>query len=370
MQESFYPFVDNQGGEPTQNEGGDSALEVRYPARIAVYDDAAAAPRVVVIQPQDVRSYLEEITATVVRLAKEQGGSIPFMVIREVVENFIHAYFIQPTISILDGGDTIRFSDKGPGIREKARALEYGTSSATEEMRKYIRGVGSGLPYAQQYMEDKGGSLTIEDNISGGTVVTISTRSGQEARGGEGPVAQPWQAQPSGQQWPGMAGAQSYAAQTPWQQPPATPYPPVGYPQPGYQAQASWTQQPAAYGQGWQQQVQPAYQMPYQGQAAPAQPYQQQGAQGTMRAPVQQAAQIDAPQMPAVALTDRGWQVLSYLRDHDSVGPTDLARSLGGSQPTWSRELQTLEQDGLLIKRRGEQKRCLTELGKAYLARI
>ena len=370
MQESFYPFVDNQGGEPTQNEDGDNGLEVRYPARVAVYDDAAAAPRVVVIQPQDVRSYLEEITATVVRLAKEQGGSIPFMVIREVVENFIHAYFIQPTISILDGGDTIRFSDKGPGIREKARALEYGTSSATEEMRKYIRGVGSGLPYAQQYMEDKGGSLTIEDNISGGTVVTISTRSVQGQDGGEAPGAQPWPLQPAGQQWPGATNMQSYGAQSPWQQPPAASYPPAGYPQPNYATQVPWPQQPTAYGQGWQQQMPAAYQAPYQVQVSPTQPYQPQGARATMAAQGPQGAQMDTPQMPVVALTDRGWQVLSYLKDHDSVGPTDLARSLGGSQPTWSRELQTLEQDGLLIKRRGEQKRCLTELGKAYLARI
>lgn len=370
MQESFYPFVDNQGDGPMRNEGGDNALEVRYPARIAVYDDAAAAPRVVVVQPQDVRSYLEEITATVVRLAKEQGGSIPFMVIREVVENFIHAYFIQPTISILDGGDTIRFSDKGPGIREKSRALEYGTSSATEEMRKYIRGVGSGLPYAQQYMEDKGGSLTIEDNISGGTVVTISTRSRQEQGGGETPGAQPWPAQPSGQQWPGATGAQAYTAQAPWQQPSTSPYPPVGYPQPAYTTQMPWPQQPPTYSQGWPQQMPPAYQAPYPTQMASAQPYQPQSEQATMPMPGQHSTQMVEPQMPVVALTDRGWQVLAYLRDHDSVGPTDLARNLGGSQPTWSRELQTLEQDGLLIKRRGEQKRCLTELGKAYLARL
>ena len=147
---------------------------VSNPARIAVFDDPAAAPRVVVVQPKDIRTYLEEVTATVTRLAKEQGGRISFTVIREVVENLVHAYFIEPTISILDGGNTIRFSDQGPGISEKSRALEYGTTSATEEMKRYIRGVGSGLPYAQQYMEDHGGSLTIEDNIHSGTIVTIS----------------------------------------------------------------------------------------------------------------------------------------------------------------------------------------------------
>ena len=180
----FYPFVEESATmarEQTPSEVR-SVDEVNYPARIAIYDDAAAAPRVVVVEPSDPRSYLEEITATVNKLAHEQGGSIPFTVIREIVENFIHAYFIAPTISILDAGNTIRFSDQGPGIKEKMRALEYGTSSATEEMKHYIRGVGSGLPYAQQYMLDKGGSLEIEDNISSGTVVTISTHPSDEVK--------------------------------------------------------------------------------------------------------------------------------------------------------------------------------------------
>mgnify|MGYP000361053600 FL=1 len=178
MARDFYPMVEKKENGEEDAEGG--AL-VTHPARIAVYDDAAAAPRVVVVEPKDVRAYLEEITGTVNKLSHEQGGAIPFMVIREIVENFIHAYFQSPTITILDGGNTIRFSDQGPGIREKDLALEYGTSSATEDMRRYIRGVGSGLPYAQQYMEDKGGSLTIEDNIAGGTVVTISIRPKVEA---------------------------------------------------------------------------------------------------------------------------------------------------------------------------------------------
>ena len=172
MGRAFYPLV----------EGESQTLEdaLTYPARIAVYDDAAAAPRVVVIEPTDVRSFLEEITQQVTHLSKEQGGTIPFMVIREIVENFVHAYFVAPTVSILDNGNTIRFSDQGPGIKEKTRALEYGTTSATEEMKQFIRGVGSGLPYVNQYMTDKGGSLTIEDNISNGVIVTLSTHAPED----------------------------------------------------------------------------------------------------------------------------------------------------------------------------------------------
>lgn len=174
MARTFYPFIEDGDGRAAAPSLEDMVV---YPARVAVYDDAAAAPRVLVIDPQGVRPYLEEITQVVTRLSHEQGGSIPFMVIREIVENYIHACFVSPTISILDGGNTIRFSDQGPGIEAKERALEYGTTSATEEMKRYIRGVGSGLPYAQQYMVDKGGSLDLEDNVSRGTVVTISTRA-------------------------------------------------------------------------------------------------------------------------------------------------------------------------------------------------
>ena len=171
MAHDFYPLVKQE-----------TPLVVEYPARIAVYDDAAAAPRVVEVEPQEIRAYLDEITQEVNRLSHEQGGTIPFMVVREIVENFIHASFISPIISILDGGNTLRFSDQGPGIGEKELALQYGTTSATEEMKLYIRGVGSGLPYVQQYMADKGGSLTIEDNIGAGTVVTLSTKSAKDAQ--------------------------------------------------------------------------------------------------------------------------------------------------------------------------------------------
>ena len=71
MTRDFYPFVEN-GSANHGDEKVASELEVRHPARIAVYDDASAAPRVVVIDPSEVRTYLEEITSTVSRLSREQ----------------------------------------------------------------------------------------------------------------------------------------------------------------------------------------------------------------------------------------------------------------------------------------------------------
>lgn len=373
MARDFYPFVEkdpstSDSSQPrdvvkngVQNPGenisspSQEPMEVSTPARIAVYDDAAAAPRVVMVEPKDVRSFLEEITATVNRLSHEQGGTIPFMVIREIVENFIHAYFKAPTITILDGGNTIRFSDQGPGIKQKDLALEYGTSSATEEMKHYIRGVGSGLPYAQQYMVDKGGSLDIEDNLGGGTVVTISTHPREDPPAPQAPMAGAY-GQPYQQQWPqqpqplGQAYGQQWPPQ-PWQQP---------Y---GQQTLAGTPQQQT----GWQQ-SQP-YGLPWQQQAPAGMPTQQQPWQqaAPMGQPAPQQPYTPMAGMPAAApqLNERSQAILGFLSAHELCGPTDLANALGGSNATWSRALQDLAGQGVVIK--DSQKYRLTSYGQSLI---
>ena len=289
MPRDFFPFVEENTNQDEKSFSPENALTVRYAARIAVYDDKAAAPRVVLVEPKDVRAYLDEIAATVNQLAHEQGGQIPFMVMREIVENFIHAHFVAPTISIMDNGNTIRFSDQGPGIKEKNRALEFGTSSATEEMKSFIRGVGFGLPYAQQYMVEKGGSLTLEDNISGGTIVTLSTRRSKDAH---------IQTLPT----------QEEAGDS-----------------------LSITQEPAAY--------------------------------QSITLPVSEKL---APQLPNLVLTDRAKLVLQYLSEHEWVGATELTTTFGLSTPTWSRELKSLVNIGIIGK--VGQKYKLTKIGETLLS--
>lgn len=143
------------------------------PTRIAVYDDYLSEPRVVDIQPNNITDYIEDITVKTYELSQQKGGSIPYAVIREVCENFIHARFKDPCISILNDGNTIKFTDQGPGIEDKMRAQQFGFTSATTEERQYIRGVGSGLPRIKEYLQITNGRLIIEDNIREGTVVTI-----------------------------------------------------------------------------------------------------------------------------------------------------------------------------------------------------
>jgi anti-sigma regulatory factor (Ser/Thr protein kinase) len=155
-------------------------LHIRTRARVAVYEASGAAPRVEDIEPAPVDQFIESLTTRVYELAREQGGAVPYTAIREVAENFIHADFAEPVVSVLDSGMTIRFADQGPGISDKDRAVMPGFTTANGEMKRYIRGVGSGLPIVRDYLSVSGGALVIEDNLGGGSVVTLYAKRSPE----------------------------------------------------------------------------------------------------------------------------------------------------------------------------------------------
>ena len=366
MSDDFYTMVDSGDPAPDnehitgvreERDEGDQvtaqAPKAMYAARIAVYDDMLSTPRVIVIEPQDVRTYLEETTNTVYQCMKEQGGRISLMVIREIVENFIHAHFAEPIISILDGGDTIRFADQGPGIDDKERAFDFGVTSANSKMKRYIRGTGAGFPMVQEYLENAGGAVSIEDNMGNGTVVTVSLNPKRvqeiERAGGRGAAVRP-EAEQQAYPIPGTYSQQPMAAQQaqqpamPMQQPsmqhmqefqtaPETttqmmpdtmamtgqepapmPQQPMGapnapqmgyqpYPQ-GYPAQYMPQQ---GYAQPYPQQYPQGYQQPYQqmpqaqynpwAQQVPPQPYQQWPQSFQQQQPAMQSSQQPAAQM-------------------------------------------------------------------------
>ena len=147
---------------------------INSPARIAIYDSLKTAPRVIQVQGGPTHEYIEHIASLTYQNAKEAGGMIPYTVIREVSENFIHAKFNEVVVSIFDQGNTIRFADQGPGIKHKDLVQEPGFSSAIEPMKRYIRGVGSGLPIVKDYLSTSHGHIEIKDNVNQGSVVTIS----------------------------------------------------------------------------------------------------------------------------------------------------------------------------------------------------
>jgi hypothetical protein len=160
----------------------------RAEARIAVYDGLIAAPRVEELLADDLGTAIEQLASRTYNLARERGGSIPYTIIREVSENLIHAGFQEVVVTILDDGATIRFADQGPGIPDKEKVFLPGFSTATREMKRVIRGVGSGLPIVRETLAFAGGTIEIDDNLKNGTVVTL--RSAPPFGEGQGPEAE------------------------------------------------------------------------------------------------------------------------------------------------------------------------------------
>lgn len=407
MSEDFYPFVDSGDPAPSNthltgmpetsqtnpdvktkspdggqdNSGMDSVIRA---ARISVYDDMLSTPRVIVIEQSDVRTYLEEITNTVYRTMKEQGGHLNLMIVRELVENFIHAHFNEPIISILDNGDTIRFSDQGPGIDDKELAFEFGITSANREQKRYIRGTGSGLPMIQQYVENAGGAIAIEDNLGAGTVVTVSVNPErvleieQSVSRGAAVRSGHQQVQPSaaGNATPQM-GAAGYPSQTPqantmgyqMQQPNSAVYPvqqASAAPYPVQQAGTTPYPVPQSNPVGM---MPNQYSTPQQGfypqfdnQFSTNQQYYTQPAGMYTQTPIQQAA---APVFQNPYISERGMLALRFLMENTQGGPTDLTRLYGSSNGTWSRELATLSKAGFVHK--PGQKYVLTDMGRAWI---
>lgn len=186
---SMKPFYSPDRARPAQRPGvpNDSpvvvagAQTVPLRARLAVYDTLSAAPRIYDVTAPDSAALIEQVSSRAYALAREAGGPIPYTVIREVVENLIHADFTEPVVSILDAGCELRFADQGPGIPDKERALLPGYTTATHDMKRFIRGVGSGLPLVREFLHLSGGSLEVTDNLVRGTVVTLSARKDSPA---------------------------------------------------------------------------------------------------------------------------------------------------------------------------------------------
>lgn len=146
--------------------------------RIAVYADPQSPPNVVTVTEHpltddSVPQVIETVAVRAHALALEQGGRLPLVVFRELVANLVHAGFAGAIITILDNGNTIRVTDRGPGIADKDAAIRPGFTSADASAKRFIRGVGSGFSVIKETLTDLGGTLQIEDNLGIGTVITV-----------------------------------------------------------------------------------------------------------------------------------------------------------------------------------------------------
>ena len=353
---------------PEQNEETAEAALFDYSfvettGRIALYDDLRSAPRVIDIPPSETAAYIEALASNIYEQARGAGGSIPYSVIREVSENFIHARFREVVVSILDHGNTIRFADHGPGIPAKEKAQMPGFTSASEPMKQYIRGVGSGLPLVRDYMESFRGTITIDDNLGTGAVVTVSLvhdplddpaaleqelqREQQAFAETAMRAAPPMAAASAPGATPALgAAAASMAPAVPANAYPAAPYPVTAAPavQPGM-AQPLATAPMAAAPVAQPYPVQPAAQPGYP--AYPAAPAYGYGVPGALAGP---------------PLSDREREFLKYFLSEGILGITDMKNITGHPGSTVHTTMEKLQEAGL-IGRVG-QKRALTPYGE------
>jgi len=147
------------------------------PVRIALYDNMRSIPRVIDSEYENITDFINDTSQKTYNLSHEMGGKIPYTIIREIIENLIHAEFKEIAISIMSEGNHIMVSDQGPGIDDKEKAVLPGYTSATSTMKQYIRGVGSGLPIVKETITFSGGIIDISDNMRQGTVISLKIAS-------------------------------------------------------------------------------------------------------------------------------------------------------------------------------------------------
>jgi len=145
-------------------------------ARLAIYRDGEPEPKVEEVQGTGPEELIHKLCTAVEAVMRDFGAGLPQPAVDALLENLVHAGFEGASISLLDGGRTIRIADRGPGIADKSRALEPGYSSAGRAERRVIAGVGAGLAVAARLAEERGCRLEITDNLGGGTVVTLALR--------------------------------------------------------------------------------------------------------------------------------------------------------------------------------------------------
>ena len=140
---------------------------------IAVFSSSEISSLQTVPFQNDITALNKSICSNIYKIFSDLKSPFPQAVIKELVENFIHADYLFPSIIISDEGYTVIFSDHGPGIIEPHKALRQGFSAITPFKKKYIRGMGLGFPLIKSLLGQHHGTISIEDNIDSGCVITL-----------------------------------------------------------------------------------------------------------------------------------------------------------------------------------------------------
>ncbi len=123
---------------------------------------------------KDFPDFRKGVTDLVLEALDEAGTPSPAVALQEIVDNLVHAVPCTATIVVDPSFNRIYVSDTGPGITRLDLALEPGYSTATEEQRALIRGVGLGFYLAQKNLEDLGGALRVSSEPGVGTYICMT----------------------------------------------------------------------------------------------------------------------------------------------------------------------------------------------------
>jgi hypothetical protein len=272
-------------------------------SRIAIYDNMRSIPRIIDYSHDSIQGFIDELPQKIYAFSHELGGKIPYTILKEIIENLIHAKFKEIIVTIMANGNHILISDQGPGITDKDKVFFPGFTSASQSMKKYIRGVGSGLPIVKEVIVFSGGHIDVEDNIRSGTVVSLRLESPPESfknirEDGNNNMT-------------------------------AAPAPPGGHLNP--QPDNSETQKP----------------------------------ENTIKNEALPDKQLH-DNFENLKLSIRQTKILSIVLELEETGPSKISKELNLSLATSFRELTVLESAGLLTIT-GAGKRKLTTMGKKYL---
>lgn len=173
--------VSRKASVRVSGDGAPREAPSRGAVRLAAYAAPSDSPAIMDIPVDPVDSFADRATKAAHEAATQMGGRLPVAALREVVANLVHADFRDASIVVSAGGNEIAVTDRGPGVADKEKALLPGYTTATASLRGHIRGVGAGLALARDVLAAEGGSLSLDDNLGGGTVVKLTGPSASPA---------------------------------------------------------------------------------------------------------------------------------------------------------------------------------------------
>jgi hypothetical protein len=141
----------------THRNEGDAGIGIK----VAVYPKSGE-PEVSEVSAASPRAASEKFSRMIMEKVRDSGGRVPEEALRELIENLVHAEFRGIVVSVLEDGNVVRISDKGPGIEHKERAFEFGFSGASPEAVRRFGG-RSRTGNSPGGRRESGGTVSVED---------------------------------------------------------------------------------------------------------------------------------------------------------------------------------------------------------------